>query len=366
VRVITSTLGSLTNDPFKITVLAANTYIPIYAFHTYYQEEGVKFYKRPSFEKGAIRKSNTLKHIKDALEMAIAPRRITIGGKFYYFLKGAMYTEEGIPLMVLGMSRQAFEDPDIKNFSELRYGSEVNPVDYKNFVMFYSTSFFTDPNLAPLNRRFQKELLMSCYQKGIEVRVITSSEIEKNTFANIFEIPKVNSVDQLEEYMNKVLPTFLYAEEEDTFVFEELRAPEIVQDHELSVEEEALLFDSEDQELPELELIPYEPDEYQVEREEMEREAATWDSAHTESPYLVAMDPVSSEVTITERRPHPAESLVERMRPLQDAYNMQMQAYQDLVITGEAIVYANGSTISVGSRGQARDNRPIELIDDTE
>lgn len=365
-RVITSTLGSLTNDPFKITVLAANTYIPIYAFHTYYQEEGVKFYKRPSFEKGAIRKSNTLKHIKDALEMAIAPRRITIGGKFYYFLKGAMYTEEGIPLMVLGMSRQAFEDPDIKNFSELRYGSEVNPVDYKNFVMFYSTSFFTDPNLAPLNRRFQKELLMSCYQKGIEVRVITSSEIEKNTFANIFEIPKVNSVDQLEEYMNKVLPTFLYAEEEDTFVFEELRAPEIVQDHELSVEEEALLFDSEDQELPELELIPYEPDEYQVEREEMEREAATWDSAHTESPYLVAMDPVSSEVTITERRPHPAESLVERMRPLQDAYNMQMQAYQDLVITGEAIVYANGSTISVGSRGQARDNRPIELIDDTE
>jgi hypothetical protein len=379
VRVITSTLGNLTNDPFKITVLAVNTYIPIYAFHTYYQEEGVKFYSRPSLEKGAIRKPNTLKHIKDALEMAIAPRRITIGGKFYYFLKGAMYTEEGIPLMVLGMSRQAFEDPDIKNFSELRYGSEVNPVDYKNFVMFYSTSFFTDPNLAPLNRRFQKELMMSCYQKGIEVRVITSSEIEKNTFANIFEIPKANSVSQLEEYMNKVLPTFLYAEEEDTFVFEELRAPEIVQDYELSVEEEALLFDSEtSQELPGInpttfditlnteevvELLPIFRD---PEIEEMEREAATWDSAHTESPYLVAMDPVSSEVTITERRPHPTGSLVERMRPSQDAYNMQMQMYRDLVITGEAIVYANGSTISVGSRGQARDNRPIELIDDTE
>ena len=243
-RVIVSTLGSLINDPFKITVLAANTYIPLYAFHTHYQEEGVQFYQRPSFEKNPIKKPNTLKHIKDALEMAIAPRKITIGGKFYYFLKGAIYTEEGIPLMVLGMSRQAYQDPDIRNFSELRYGVEVNPVDNKNFVLFYSTSFFTDPNLAPLNRRFQKELLLSCYQKGIEVRVITSSEIEKNTFASIFEIPKANSVSQLEEYMNKVLPTFLYAEEEDTFVFEELRAPEIVQDHELSVEEEALLFDT--------------------------------------------------------------------------------------------------------------------------
>jgi hypothetical protein len=369
VRVISSTLGSLTNDPFKITVLAANTYIPLYAFHTYYQEEGVQFYQRPSFEKGAIRKPNTLKHIKDALEMAIAPRRITIGGKFYYFLKGAMYTEEGIPLMVLGMARQAYQDPDIRNFSDLRYGSEVNPVDNKNFVLFYSTSFFTDPNLAPLNRRFQKELLLSCYQKGIEVRVITSSEIEKNTFASIFEIPKANSVSQLEEYMNKVLPTFLHIEEEDSFVFEELEVPESIQDHELSVEEEALLFDTEEP----VELLPifdtnYHDDEYQAEREEMEREAATWsDFAHTESPYLVAMDTVSSEVTITERRPHPVDSLVERMRPLQNEYNRQMHTFNNLVITGESVVHADYAIVDALNSLQARrDNRPIELIDDTE
>ena len=333
-RVISSTLGSYTSDPFKLTVLAANTYIPIYAFHTYYQEEGVQFYQRPSFENNPIRKPNTLKHIKDALEMAIAPRKIIIGGKFYYFLKGAMYTEDGNPLMVLGMSRQAFEDPDIRNFSELRYGSEVNPVDYKNFVMFYSSSFFTDPNLTALNRRFQKELMMSCYEKGIEVRVITSSEIERNTFANIFEIPKANSVSQLEEYMNKVLPTFLYTEEEDTFVFEELRAPEIVQDHELSVEEEALLFDSEIQEeLPELELIPYEePDEYRLEREEMEREAATWDSAHTEQPSTVYLNTVSG----------------------------------DSPAIDYAVINADQALTAHVQQMQRRDTRPIELIDDTE
>jgi hypothetical protein len=157
----------------------------------------------------------------------------------------------------------------------------------------------------------------------------------------------------------KVLPTFLYAEEEDTFVFEELTVPEIVQDHELSVEEEALLFDSEDQELPELELIPYEPDEYAVEREEMEREAATWDSAHTEHPSIMYTDPAPT-------------SLVERLRPLQDGYNMRMHTFNNLVITGESVVHADyaianaDAALTAHVQQTMRNNRPIELIDDTE
>lgn len=378
-KIVSAILGSLIEDPFKTTVLAANTYIPLYAFHTYYYKEDVKFYTRPSFTEGVLKKPNTLKNIQDALEMAITPRRITISGKVYYFLKGAMYTEDGNPLMVLGMSRQAYEDPDIKNFSELNYGQEVNPVDYKNFVMFYSTFFFTDSNLAPLNRRFQKEILMSCYQKGIEVRVITSSEIERNTFANIFEIPKANSVSQLEEYMNKVLPTFLYVEEEDTFTFEELTVPEIVQDHELSVEEEALLFDSEtSQELPGVnsttfditfnteevvELLPIFRD---PEIEELEREAATWDSAHTEHPSIMYTAPAPT-------------SLVERLRPLQDGYNMQMNTYMNLTSTGEGVVHADYAMANAdaaltahvedvgwSSRRVEYNTSPIELIDDTE
>lgn len=398
-RIIVSTVGSYTPDPFKITVLLANNYIPLYANHTGYTENEVRYYKRPSFEKGIIRKPNTLKNIKDALEMAISARRILIGGKNYYFVKGAMYTEEGIPLMVLAMPQKDYIDPNIRKFSELRYGTEVNPVDYKNFVMFYSTSFFTEPSLAPLNRRFQKEILMSCYEKGIEVRVITSSEIEKNTFANIFEIPKVNSVDQLEEYMNKVLPTYLYTEEEDTFVFEELVMPQRVQE-ELSVEEEALLFDSEASQ--EEDVIPYSHDEsgeFAVEIAEMVREAASWDSAHTESPYLVSMDPASGRNTtvyvnsegarmfqealrreVESQALHPAiihpdpvpTSIVERLGPLQNAYNMQMHTFNNLVITGESVVHSDWAnaeatlTQLVGTQQILRDTRPIELIDDTE
>jgi hypothetical protein len=355
-----STLGNYTPDNFFKTPITANEYIPFFAFQTFSNGH----YNKPSFE-NVVRKPNTVKNIKDAFQMSITPRRITIGNKVYFFVKGVMFTDTGTPLMVFAMPREKFLNPDTKKFSEIRYQKEVNPVDYKDFVLFYSTSFFTDPSLAPLNRRFQKEILMSCYEKGIEVRVITSQEIEKNTFADLFEIPKANSVSQLEEYMSTVLPTYLYTEEEDTFVFDELAQPK-AQNEELSVEEEALLFDTEEP----VELLPifdtnYHDDEYQVEREEMEREAATWDSAHTESPYLVGMDPISDEVTITERRPHPVDSLVERMRPFQNEYNRH--TFNNLVITGESVVHADYAIVDALNSLQARrDNRPIELIDDTE
>lgn len=345
-RLVYQTLGNHSPAPFHRTVVLANSYIPFYATFTSKVIDGIEYYDRPCFTKNMIKKSNTLKNIKDSLEMAASVRRIPIGGKFYFFMKGAMYTEDGTPMMVLAMPQKAYRDPTVKRFSDFGNGRTIN-VDYKNFVLFYSTSFFIDPNLAPLNRRFQKEILMSCYEKGIEVRVITSSEIERNTFARLFEIPKAKSISQLEEYMSRVLPNFLHTEEEDSFVFGELAVPQ-TQNEELSIEEEALLFDTQEESLlpgvnPQSFQLTF-SSEYAVEREEMEREAATWDDfAHTESPYLVVMDPISDEVTITERRPHPVNSLVERMSSVQDFYTRQIHEAQ-----------------RVGSR----DNRPIELIDD--
>jgi hypothetical protein len=366
-----STLGNYTADNFFKTPIIANEYIPFFAFQT--SSKG--YYNKPSLE-NVVRKPNTVKNIKDAFQMAMTPRRITIGNKVYFFVKGVMFTDTGTPLMVFAMPREKYLNPDIKKFSEIRYSNEVNPVDYKDFVLFYSTSFFTEPNLAPLNRRFQKEILMSCYQKGIEVRVITSQEIERNTFADLFEIPKANSVSQLEEYMSKVLPTYLFTEGEDTFVFDELGTVQ-AQNEELSIEEEALLFDSEPVELlPIFETNYY--DEDQVEREEMEREAATWEnSAHTEYPVTVD----EAHPSIVYPNPQTAASLVERMRPLQNEYNMQMQTYMNLVSTGENLVHADyaianaeaaitahvtqvGDVTWRSRRVGSRDTRPIELIDD--
>lgn len=327
-----NTLGNFIKDKFFKTPVIANEYIPFYAFQTI----DTGSYNKPSLEEGFIIKPNTVKHIKDAFQMALTPRRITIGGVMYFFVKGVMFTDTGTPLMVFAMPREKFLDPNIKKFSEIRYSNEISPVDYKNFVLFYSTSFFTNPDLTALNRRFQKEILMDCYLKGIEVRVITSQEIERNTFADLFEIPKANSVSQLEEYMNTVLPNYLHTEEEDTFVFKEL-VPQVQE--ELSVEEEALLFDSEStlntqiavntsnilfETEEEIELLPIFRD---PEREEMEREAATWGSAHTESAYVAPDYTSHSELPVFQTS------------------------------TGEQIVTSNTSRSVRGF---------IELIDDTE
>lgn len=335
-RILQSTTGSFNADPFNTTVLVANPYIPIYVNHTSTIKGNIEYYSKPSLKEDYLKKPNTLKSIKEGLEMALKARRIFIGGRFFFFIKGAMYTEEGVPLMVLTMPQNKFKDPTVKKFSDLRYGKEVPGLNYRDFILFYSTSFFTNPNLAALNRRLQKEILMSCYEKGIEVRVITSSEIERNTFANILEVPQAKSVSQLEEYMNTVLPNYLHTEEEDTFVFKEL-VPQVQE--ELSVEEEALLFDSESvienvvnsntsnlyfETEEEIELLPIFRD---PEREEMEREAATWDSAHTESAYVAPDNTSHSELPVFQTS------------------------------TGEQIVTSNTSRSFRGF---------IELIDDTE
>lgn len=267
------------------TLIAANNYIPIYVNFAF--NINLDYYYKPCFLEGSVyTKSNTIKNIKYSLEIALCANKININNKNYFFMKGAMFSSEGTPLMILTMPREKFLDPNTCKFSEHWYRSDDSPnINYKDFVLFYSSCFFTDPNLASLNRRFQKEILSNCYEKGIEVRVIASSEIEKNTFADLFEIPKANSVSQLEEFMKTTLPNYLYTEEEDTFVFKELEMP-VIQQEELSLEEEALRFD------PEASIAPV---DYQAELAELALEALSMmSSAHTEEIEIIRQESVDN------------------------------------------------------------------------
>lgn len=265
-RILENYSNSFKKDSFHKTFIDTVDYIPFFVHHIDISVDNS--YSKPCF-KNTLTYSNTIRNIKTNLESSLRARKIIINNRVYFFIKGCVFSEEGLPLLLLAMPREKFLDPHINKFSVYRYGTMISPPDYSSYVLFYSTSFFTDPNLASLNRRFQKEILMSCYEKGIEVRVITSQEIERNTFADLFEIPKANSVSQLEEYMNTVLPNYLYTEEEDNFVFNSLTQVK----EELSLEEEALWFDPE---------ANIEPEEHLEELAELALEAATWDSAHTE------------------------------------------------------------------------------------
>jgi hypothetical protein len=222
-----------------MTSIIANDYIPLITINHTVEIEGLLYYYKPSFDV-TVKKPNTLKNIKDAFEMAYYTRIIEINGRIFFIAKGVFFSEAGVPLMVCAMKKEAYLNESVSRFSDIR----AETFSYTNYVLFYSTSFFTDPGLMPLNRRLQKEILQDCFEKGIEVRMLTSLEIEKNTFARLFEVKKTKSLTQLEAYMNQVLPNFLHNEGEDTFVEQEFE-PVVIHREELSVEEEAMLFDNE-------------------------------------------------------------------------------------------------------------------------
>jgi hypothetical protein len=141
----------------------------------------------------------------------------------FYVLKGTILDSAGKPLLMAAYDKDKW----------LARGRELKP------VLFYSSTFFTDPKLAPLNRRLQKEILIDCYEKGMEVRVLSPSIIEANTFAELFEVKKTETLLGLDSYMKTILPNILHTQEEDTFVEATRNQEEL-----LSVEEEALLYDS--------------------------------------------------------------------------------------------------------------------------
>jgi hypothetical protein len=381
-------MGSFIQSDFELTPVVANNYIPLIAIQTMQtKENNLVFYSKPSFTT-VLRKPNTLKNIKDGFELSMTTRRIEINGKVFFIAKGVFFSEAGMPLMVCAMKKEAYNDPSVSNFSEYR----ADNFSYNNYVLFYSTSFYTDPGLTPLNRRLQKEILQSCYEKGIEVRTITSLEIEKNTFARVFEVKKTKSLTQLEAYMQQVLPNFLHNGGEDTFVEKEFEPIVLAHEEELSVEDEALLFDNEAQTVTEpIVQAPVIPNrqltlDEVIEMAELEAEAATFnhplepeidwatvetavdqqETAHTDSERSITLitsragmemfqEALRVEVNQNFRDTvvtGQTQTLIERMRPMQDVFNREMFLVQQ---------HAQLLTERVRARQSV-----IELIDDTE
>jgi len=375
-RLTYSTIGVFTRSLFDITAVAANEYIPINTFNKEYTlGDGLRYYNKPSLQ-DANYKPNTLKNIKDGFEMGNSTRRININNRNYFISKGLFLSENGTPLMVCTMKKEAYMNAEIPKFSDTGYNANFS---YTNYVLFYSTSFFTDPGLTPLNRRLQKEILQSCYEKGIEVRILSSLEIEKNTFARLFEVKKTKSLTQLEAYMEQVLPNFLHNNGEDNFIEQEF-APVTIHREELSVEEEALLFDNEMRDLivdtttglvmprrqmTELEELAAEAAQYDPIEEESSDEEESFDDDEDsagefyweDAEHAVEIEEMLRDEeaahTVSEvllPSPHPTDSLVERMRPLAQQYN--------------AAIFQNSSGVPINTGPEWQS--VIQLIDDTE
>lgn len=210
-----------TDDRLQATVVAANKYIPTYVAGYLGSAESM-YYKRDLSH--CFRKPNSIRNITQALMSSLRPTKISMYDTDFYVLKGTILDSAGKPLLMAAYDKDKWlAEPD----------GQLKP------ILFYSSTFFTDSKLAPLNRRLQKEILIDCYEKGMEVRVLSPSIIEANTFAELFEVKKTETLLGLDSYMKTVLPNILHTQEEDTFVEATGNQEEL-----LSVEEEALLYDS--------------------------------------------------------------------------------------------------------------------------
>lgn len=356
-KIIKYTLGNFISSEFDMTTVEANQYIPLININRDYTRNDIRYYNKPNLKVNVTTKGNTLKNIKDGFEMSLSPRKISINNKIFIIAKGLFLSETGIPLMVCAMKKEPYLNTSIAKFSD----SGLDNFSYNNYVLFYSTSFYTDPSLTSLNRRLQKEILQSCYEKGIEVRTIASLEIEKNTFARLFEVKKTKSLTQLEAYMEQVLPNFLHNDKEDTFIEQEFVPVVLAHEEELSVEDEALLFDNEiqtEEEFDDDAIWDEDVDEARELLAELEAEAATFshplepeidwrrietqlaqeEAAHTvsERTYTIhtslagaRMFEEALSTEVSNSLSHPANSLIERMRPLHRTWQSTIELVDD-------------------------------------
>jgi len=206
------TIGNFTYDWFSSFYMFVNKFVPLYVYNasltdSEFDGEKGRYYTLPSFEEVYCHRTNSsIKNITKALELSLTPWIFEINGNIYYIMKGVIFNAQKKPVLIV-----VAKDWKPNDIYQMRgYGS-----DYTNYILFYSTTFLTDPNLAAFNRRLQKSILLSCFTKGMEVRIIDPISIEKNTFARILE-PTFKSISEMTHHLRHVLPLFLKDKGEDT------------------------------------------------------------------------------------------------------------------------------------------------------
>lgn len=229
--------GTFNKDLLSAFPIGAYPYIPVFLLPNYYEDVDiglgtlVRLGYMPTLKDGFFNhRNNNIKYIREGFNLALTPVKIEMYDTYYIFYKGIVFNKHGKPLMMYCVKKESYTSKVMKHDFQLKE---------EDYVMLYATEFMLDKSLAPLHKRLEKEFLTPCYLKGIEVRMMTSAQIEKNTFARVLEPIQSKSVIEIENFFSTVLPTILYSDEEESFSVPKLV---VTVEEELSIEEEALLY----------------------------------------------------------------------------------------------------------------------------
>ena len=181
-----------------------------------------------------------------------------------------------------------------------------------------SSELLTNSLYSSLYRRLHKEILLSCYEKGIEVIIMSSENIQKNAFKKVLETSSnFSSISVLERYLKEEIPKVLYlpAEELKDLGHYEIPLAEVSE----SVLLEPEVFVEEDitnisEELPiEEEALLYGGWEEDMEIEANQSEtfiAPDWEGMAEDTHYVMSIDPADENsrgilaINPTEAVPH--------------------------------------------------------------
>ena len=204
--------------------------------------------------------------------MRIAPNTVR-NIKHYLYNNSSLVKINLTPALAIFISTGVIFDSNQKPLLLYVYSSREVVNEYGNLEfeegekekaqkVLLSSELLTNSLYSSLYRRLHKEILLSCYEKGIEVIIMSSENIQKNAFKKVLETSSnFSSISVLERYLKEEIPKVLYLSAEELKDLEHyeiplvevsesvLLEPEVFVEEditniseELPIEEEALLY----------------------------------------------------------------------------------------------------------------------------
>ena len=237
-----------------------NIYIPTYSVLIH---DGIRalenflYYYDFDFAEGRLRVvPNTVRNIKQYLYNNSSLVKINLTPTLPIFIStGVIFDSNQRPLLLYAYSSREV----VNEYGNLEFKDGEKEKTQKVLL---SSELLTNSLYSSLYRRLHKEILLSCYEKGIEVIIMSSENIQKNAFKKVLETSfNFSSISVLERYLKEEIPKVLYLPAEELKDLEHyeiplvevpesvLLEPEVFVEEditniseELPIEEEALLY----------------------------------------------------------------------------------------------------------------------------
>ena len=237
-----------------------NIYIPTYSVLIHYgirDLENFLYYYDFDFAEDRLRVvPNTVRNIKQYLYNNSSLVKINLTPTLPIFIStGVIFDFNQKPLLLYAYSSREV----VNEYGNLEFEEGEKEKAQKVLL---SSELLTNSLYSSLYRRLHKEILLSCYEKGIEVIIMSSENIQKNAFKKVLETSSnFSSISVLERYLKEEIPKVLYLSAEELKDLEHyeiplvevpesvLLEPEVFVEEditniseELPIEEEALLY----------------------------------------------------------------------------------------------------------------------------